>query len=166
MTDAPVFSGADLDAAIPHRAPFRLVDAVDFLDSERVVTRFTTRRDDPLWSLVYAGHYPEAPVTPGVLLCEAAFQAGAVLMARRLSDEGGGESGKVPVVARVLSAKFRRMVGPDEEVRVEVKWVERMGEAFVLRGTLRVEGGEVLRVEFVVTLAERPSKTESSKKAE
>lgn len=146
----------ELDNLIPHQPPFRLIDAVEISNDHKVVAVATPRADDPLWSLVYAGHYPGSPVTPGVLLCEMAFQAGAVLMARKL---GGAGDGKVPVVARIQSAKFRRMVPPDTPLRVTVTFVERLGDAFVLKGVVASEAGESLRVEFVVTLAPAPMPT-------
>ena len=141
---------------IPHRPPFRLLDRIEAITPDRVVARYTPRAEDPLWRLVYAGHYPSAPVTPGVLLCEMVFQAGAALMAHRLGgiapDTAAPE--KIPVIARILSAKFRLRVAPGDALRIEVAFVERMADAFVLKGTLSTDAQEALRVEFMVALTE------------
>ena len=64
----------DIQSAIPHRSPFLLIDKIIEQTEERIVCqkKFT---GDEFW---YQGHYPEYPLTPGVLLCESALQAGAV----------------------------------------------------------------------------------------
>ena len=67
---------AEIHAAIPHREPFLLLDEIVERDERRIVCRKTFRGDE----YFYAGHYPGFPLTPGVLLCEAAMQAGAVLL--------------------------------------------------------------------------------------
>ena len=73
-------SHEDILIAIPHREPFLLVDEIVEQTDNRIVCRkrFT---GNEFW---YAGHYPKFPLTPGVLLVEAAMQAGAVLIASRV----------------------------------------------------------------------------------
>ena len=67
---------ATIEAAIPHRAPFLLIDEI-VSQSENEIHCRKTFTGEEFW---YAGHYPAFPLTPGVLLCEAAMQAGAVLL--------------------------------------------------------------------------------------
>ena len=95
-------------SAIPHREPFLLVDEIVEQSDNRIVCRkrFT---GDEFW---YRGHYPEFPLTPGVLLCEAAMQAGAVLLAKYVT----GENGCVPVATRMNNVKFKSMVRPGDTV--------------------------------------------------
>ncbi len=65
-------------AAIPHREPFLLVDEIiDWTDSQIVGSKMFTGRED-----FFAGHYPGYPLVPGVLLCEAAMQCGAILLSQ------------------------------------------------------------------------------------
>src|ERR1700691_637562 len=96
----------EIERLIPHRAPFLWVDEV----VERTDRTIHARKFlDPNLD-VFAGHYPHFPVFPGVLQCEAAFQAGALLVAQ-LVPSGGAE---LPVVTRLNNVKFRRMVRPGE----------------------------------------------------
>ncbi len=141
----------DIAAAIPHRAPFLLIDRVEEVteDSLRAVT--TLRPDDALWSRVYAGHYPGNPITPGVLLCEMLFQAAACLV---------GEIGKteslpagVPVVTRIQNVKFKHIVPPGSELDIRVTLRERMANAFFLKGGVRAAGKLAVQGEFAVAMA-------------
>src|SRR4051794_28135707 len=93
-----------IKSAIPHREPFLLLDEIIEQSKSRIVCRkkFTGKE---FW---YAGHYPEFPLTPGVLLCEAAMQAGAVLLSKVVSDNPD----LVPVVSRMNNVKFKTMVRP------------------------------------------------------
>jgi len=119
-------SRSEILAAIPHRPPFLLVDEIVEQDEQRILCRKTFTPDE--W--FFAGHYPEYPVVPGVLLCEAAMQAGAVLLAQHLdaTDE------QVPVAARMQDVRFKRMVRPgenccrDHRARIEGLVLVRSGE--------------------------------------
>ena len=138
----------DPRTAIPHRPPFLLLDDIVELDAASVTA---TRRLDPadeLLGRVYAGHYPGCPITPGVLLCEMVFQAGAVLMHHRLVEAAPE---KVPLLAKIQSARFKRMVRPGETVTVRASFVEQIGRAYRLRGTVHVENELAVRTEFLVT---------------
>ena len=92
----PVLARADLEALIPHRTPFLWLDAAE-IDGETILASKTLPPDLPL----FAGHYPDHPLLPGVIQLEMCFQAGAALIAA-LGDAGTGDAGTggVPVVAR------------------------------------------------------------------
>ena len=100
------------------------------------------RRHEPF----YAGHYPHFPLTPGVLLCEAAMQAGAVLVSRLLI-EPGQQSG-VPVATRMNDVRFKRMVRPGDTIEIEVELTERLADAFFLRAKVLCGGKVAVRFEF------------------
>ena len=68
---------------IPHRPPFRFVDEVIEVDDTRIVTTYVANENAEF----FQGHYPGNPIMPGVLICEACFQAGALLMAHRQSEQ-------------------------------------------------------------------------------
>ena len=132
-------------AAIPHRPPFLLVDQIVQQDDARIVCSKTfTGQED-----FFAGHYPGRPLVPGVLLCEAAMQAGAILLARQLADAPD----RVPVATRMNDVKFKRMVRPGETIRMEVELVERLADAFFLRAKVSVEDKVAVRFEFACTAA-------------
>ena len=94
--------------AIPHREPFLLVDEIVERTDGRIVGRKTfTGQED-----FFAGHYPGYPLVPGVLLCEAAMQCGAILLSRHFA----ATAGKVPVATRMNDVRFKRMVRPGETI--------------------------------------------------
>lgn len=143
--------------AIPHREPFLFVDRVLEWGENRLVTERSVRADEPH----FAGHYPGAPLMPGVLICEACFQTGAMLLSGFSSRgetprENAGETPALrrPVLTRILEAKFRGMVRPGDLMRTEVSLEEKMGEAFVMNGRVDVAGKNVLRVKFIVAMVE------------
>lgn len=139
-------SREDIRAAIPHREPFLLVDEIVEQTDARIVCRKRFNGDE----YFYAGHYPGQPITPGVLLCEAAMQAGAVLLA---SLVGPVSAGRVPVATRMEGVKFKRVVRPGETVEIEVELKERLSDAFYLKAQVRCAGQLAARLEFACTLA-------------
>jgi 3-hydroxyacyl-[acyl-carrier-protein] dehydratase len=131
--------------AIPHREPFLFVDAILERSAARIATEWTPRADAPF----FRGHYPGRPIVPGVLLCESAFQAGAILC----SDDPAAAAGGVPVLAKVADARFRRPVAPGETLRIEVTLDESISAARYMTAKVSCAGESVLRVQFVVTFA-------------
>jgi 3-hydroxyacyl-[acyl-carrier-protein] dehydratase len=132
-------------AAIPHREPFLLLDEIVSRDERRIVCRKRFRGDEDF----FRGHYPGLPIVPGVLLCEAAMQAGAVLLCAHLEQASG-----LPVATRMNDVRFKRIVRPGDEVLLEVELIERLGDAFFLRAKATVGGKTAVRLEFACTLAE------------
>jgi 3-hydroxyacyl-[acyl-carrier-protein] dehydratase len=135
----------DILDAIPHRDPFLLVDEiVDWTDSRIVCTKVFHGSE-----AFFAGHYPAYPLVPGVLLCEAAMQAGAILLSRQLAESAD----KIPVATRINDVRFKRMVRPGETIRMEVELTERLADAFFLKARVTVEGNMAVRFEFACTAA-------------
>ena len=95
-----------IHAAIPHRAPFLLVDEIVEQSPDRIVCRKRFTGDEYFFS----GHYPNFPIVPGVLLCEAAMQAGAILLSTHMNAAEGG----VPVATRLNDVRLKRMVRPGD----------------------------------------------------
>jgi 3-hydroxyacyl-[acyl-carrier-protein] dehydratase len=137
---------AEIHAAIPHRDPFLLIDEIVSQDETRIHCRKKFTGDE----YFYRGHYPQHPLTPGVLLCEAGLQAGAVLLSKQAKDAVG----KVPVATRIDGVKFKRMVRPGETVDIEVDLVERMSDAFFMKAKVSCGGQVAARFEFACTLAQ------------
>lgn len=131
---------------IPHRPPFLWLDEVVSIDERKLVARKRVDRQLD----VFRGHYPQFPVLPGVLLCEAAFQAGAVLIAHVAPPV----TGQVPVVTRVNNVQFRQLVRPGDVLEIEVELTERLANAFFLKGKVTVGGKTAARLEFACAAAE------------
>ena len=131
--------------AIPHRPPFLFVDQVVEITDKKIKA---TRKMDPEEAF-FKGHYPGYPIMPGVLVCEAIFQTGAILLSGIMTDIGEG----VPVLGRINNAKFKQMVKPGDTLELEAELVERMGTAYFLKGRASVGGKTAVTVEYAVTLA-------------
>jgi 3-hydroxyacyl-[acyl-carrier-protein] dehydratase len=129
-----------IKAAIPHREPFLLIDEIVEYSGNRIVCRkrFT---GEEFW---YAGHYPGFPLTPGVVLCEAAMQAGAVLLARCVSSDLRG----VPVVTRMNNVKFKSMVRPGDTVDLFVELTNQRSGAYFLTAKATVDGKLAVTLDF------------------
>jgi len=122
-----------------------LLDEVVEWEQERIVCKKTFQPNE--W--FFQGHYPEFPLVPGVLLCEAAMQAGAVLLSKHAKGEG------VPVAGRLSDVKFKRMIRPGDTILIETTLDERMGDAFFLSAKVNCDGKLAVTLSFAVTLARR-----------
>ena len=138
--------------AIPHREPFLFVSRVLEQTTDRIVCEWDVAPEHEF----FRGHYPGSPLLPGVLMCESAIQAGAILCAAGPAEDEVPE-GAVPVLTRIRDARFRKMVAPGDTLRFEVTLDERVGPARYM--TARVTRGteKIGRVQYVVALAEAPT---------
>jgi len=134
---------------IPHRKPFLWVDTMTDFTGETLSTKTYIPKDLD----IFQGHYPDHPIMPGVLLCEAIFQTGALLIALLLKDAAEPHEG-VPVLTRVEAIKFKRPVGPGDTIHMQVSLKETLGGAWFLKGTLRVKEKVAVQVQFACTLAQ------------
>ncbi|HNX03966.1 MAG TPA: 3-hydroxyacyl-ACP dehydratase FabZ family protein [Opitutales bacterium] len=139
----------DICATIPHRPPFLFVDKVISCDETNIVAEKLWRGDEEF----YKGHYPNNPITPGVLLCESVFQTAALLMAERVRLAGDKVEGSpVPVLARIENSRFRRMVKPGQLTVIGVTHKETLKGFHFLEGKVSVDGRTALSIEFALTL--------------
>ena len=129
---------------IPHRPPFLWLDRVVEISESSILAEKTIPEDLDL----FQGHYPGYPLMPGVLLCEAVFQAGGVLLADMHRSDDQTEALAKPVLTRILGAKFKREVHPGDTIAISASLKERVGDAWFLKGTVRVDGKVAVRVEF------------------
>ncbi len=127
---------------IPHRPPFLFVDEIVSEGPDSLVARRTFRPEEDF----YRGHYPGSPITPGVLLCEAVFQTGALHFARKQGSDHPG----VPILAKVENVRFRNPVYPGDTVTIEVRQKEAFGGFIMMSGSVRCGEKRVLSVDFSV----------------
>jgi 3-hydroxyacyl-[acyl-carrier-protein] dehydratase len=132
---------------IPHRSPFLFVDEIVAESADALTARRAWRAEEDF----YQGHYPGAPITPGVLLCEAVFQTGALYMARQAQVAGAKPGEGVPLLAKISDVRFRNPVYPGDVILIEVKKQEEMGGFTMMSGAVKkADGTRVLTVNFAV----------------
>ncbi|WP_136795826.1 MULTISPECIES: 3-hydroxyacyl-ACP dehydratase FabZ family protein [Desulfosediminicola] len=136
---------------IPHRPPFLWVDSIVERNQDSIVTSTTIPENLD----VFTGHYPGNPIMPGVLLCEAIFQSGALLMTYMLESGELKAEGDVPVLTRIEGAKFKRLVGPGDVIEITVKHKETLSSVSFMKGSLRVNGKVAVQVDFSCALTTR-----------
>ncbi|AEJ20166.1 3-hydroxyacyl-ACP dehydratase FabZ [Gracilinema caldarium] len=120
----------EIEQLLPHRSPFLFVDVIDEITEQRIIARHVFKDTE----FFFAGHFPQYPVVPGVILIETMAQAGGAGL--RKAGVLGGDA--LFFLATVDKAKFRRQVRPNEEVRLEIenlrvsgKMIKQAGKAYV-----------------------------------
>ena len=141
----------DICQIIPHRPPFLFIDEILEVSDSGVRASRTIRSEEPQ----FIGHYPGNPIMPGVLLCEAVFQAGAVFLSKKLDvDVGRDTTALTPVLTRIKDAKFKNMVKPGDELIIEATHVETLGKFYFLKGKITRNGKTVMTVSFSLAMVE------------
>ena len=131
----------DIQQVLPHRYPMLMVDRILETDhKQRIVGLKNLSFNEPF----FAGHFPGNPVMPAVLQLEAMAQVGGVLVNRILKTEG-----QVAYFLGVEGAKFRRMLRPGDQLRIEIEVLRiRLGMAKV-RGRVLCEGEVAAEAEML-----------------
>ena len=133
--------------SIPHRPPFLFVDRVVELSDDKIVAERELKADE----FFFKGHYPQMALMPGVLMCEALFQTAGVFMSQKLL-KNSDISGKVPVLTRIESAKFKRMAFPGDTLVLEATFTQKMKDFYFFKGVAKKDGQTLVTIEFVLGL--------------
>jgi 3-hydroxyacyl-[acyl-carrier-protein] dehydratase len=144
---------------IPHRPPFLFVDEIVSESPDGLIARRTFRAVEDF----YKGHYPNAPITPGVILCEAVFQTAALYLARTMT--GGLSRGGVPLLVKINDVRFRSPVYPGDTIVIEVRKKNETAGFYVMSGSMKSGDKRVLNVDFTVAWKTPEAKSPSSSAA-
>jgi beta-hydroxyacyl-ACP dehydratase FabZ len=134
---------------LPHRYPMLLVDRILEIEEEK---RIVGLKNVSANEQFFQGHFPGAPVMPGVLIVEAMAQCGAVLFLRNIPDRDS----KLFLFGGVDKARFRKPVVPGDQLILECEVLQRRGGTVKIRGVAKVDGAVVAEAELLSVMTDRP----------
>jgi 3-hydroxyacyl-[acyl-carrier-protein] dehydratase len=137
---------AQIEALIPHRAPFLLLDEIVELEPGVSCHARRTLRADEFW---FAGHFPGNAVMPGVLIVEALAQAGAVAALAQ-----PGNAGKLVLFAGIDKVRFKRVVRPGDTLDLKVEILAVRGDVGRGKALATVDGQMACRGELMFAMAD------------
>ena len=155
MTEKAGAAVAPLDvrgvmAALPHRYPMLLIDRVEELvPRERIAAIKAVTINEPF----FAGHFPDRPIMPGVLIVEALAQAAGILAVESLGLSG---SGKLVYFMAIDGAKFRTPVEPGVLLRLEVDFVQKRTNVCKFAGRAMIGDKLAAEANFTAMIADPP----------
>ena len=135
-----------IEAIIPHRAPFLLLDEVVEMEPGLTCHARRTLREDEFW---FAGHFPGNPVMPGVLIVEALAQAGAVTALALPANKG-----KLVLFAGIDGVRFKRVVRPGDTLDLKVEVLMARATVGKAKAVATVNGEIACRGEIMFALAD------------
>ena len=150
QSNAPAYDIRKVLKALPHRYPLLLVDKVQSIElgeSIHAVKAVTFNED------FFQGHFPGAPIMPGVLQVEAMAQAAAILGIETLDLAG---SGKLVYFMGIENAKFRALVTPGCLLDLHVEFLQKRSRVYKFKGKASVEGKTTCEAEFTAMIADPP----------
>ena len=138
----------DIHRRIPHRPPFLFIDEILEITDEGASAKLSVKPDFPF----FEGHYPGNPIMPGVLLCEAVFQTGAIFLSDFIKNQSLNDDKVTPVLSRIRDARFKRMVLPNDQVEIKVHMKDQLGQFYNLSGEIKNKGKTALTISFALAL--------------
>lgn len=147
-----IYDSIAIQKILPHRYPFLLVDKIVELEPR---TRIVGVKQVTINENFFVGHFPQAPVMPGVLQIEALAQVGAILALREFDDRDE----KIPFFSGIDGARFRRPVVPGDTLMLEVIALRIGSRVQKMRGIATVDGNVTAEAEITCVIASR-EKTE------
>lgn len=148
MNDNNTFDIQDILSFLPHRYPFLLVDRILELEvGERIVGLKNVTFNEPY----FQGHFPSAPIMPGVLIVESMAQVGGCLVFQSLPEK----ESKLVFLIGVDNARFRKPVRPGDQLRIEMQVVTVKSRIGKLKGKAFVDGELVAEASIMFSLVDR-----------
>jgi 3-hydroxyacyl-[acyl-carrier-protein] dehydratase len=150
---APAAEGVAIDVEeimrrIPHRPPFLMVDRAEaFVPGKSIVGIKCVTINEPF----FVGHFPGAPVMPGVLIVEALAQTGGLLMSKSWDVD---PDGKIILFMSVDNCRFRQPVRPGDLLRLEVEVLRTRADVVKFKGRGMVGGKLAAEAEFAAMLVD------------
>ncbi|MGA9058686.1 MAG: 3-hydroxyacyl-ACP dehydratase FabZ [Terriglobia bacterium] len=147
-----VYSIMDIMSFLPHRYPFLLVDRIlEIEGGKRIVGLKNVTINEPF----FQGHFPGAPVMPGVLIIECMAQVAGVMIYRDMPDKDR----KLIYFTSIENAKFRRPVLPGDQLRIEMQLLNRRTNFGKMNGQATVDGKMVAEAIVTFAITERPGQS-------
>ncbi|WP_374719022.1 3-hydroxyacyl-ACP dehydratase FabZ [Parageobacillus toebii] len=136
-----------IQAIIPHRYPFLLVDRIlEIEEGKRAVGIKNVSANESF----FVGHFPEYPVMPGVLIVEALAQVGAVAMLKKEENRG-----RLAFFTGIDNCRFKKQVKPGDQLRLEVEIIRAKGPIGKGKGVATVDGELVCETEIMFALGDK-----------
>jgi len=149
MNKMVIYDSVAIQEILPHRYPFLLVDKIVELEPK---VRIVGIKQVTVNEQFFQGHFPGAPVMPGVLQIEALAQVGAILALREFDDRDA----KIPYFSGIESARFRKPVVPGDTLELEVVALRIGSKIQRMKGIARVDGQITAEAEIMSVIADRP----------
>lgn len=145
-----IYDSVAIQRILPHRYPFLFVDKIVELEPK---IRIVGVKQVTVNESFFTGHFPGAPVMPGVLQIEALAQVGAILALREFEDRDA----KIPFFSGIENVRFRRPVVPGDTLMLEVTALRIGSKVQKMRGVASVDGNVTAEAEIMSVMAPRPS---------